>query len=252
MTTALWAIVEKEIERILRVWTQTLVPPIVTSTLFILIFGYSLGSRIDVVRNVAYLDFIIPGLVLMGVITSSYLNGSFSLYISRFHGNIQEILTAPVPYWQIILGFTLASMFRGLVVGISILLISLLFASVVIYSVFVLLYFIVMVSLLFSLAGIITALWATSFDKVNVFNNFLITPLTYLGGVFYSITMLPQFWQDVAKFNPILYMVDGFRYGFLGVADVSPITSAVLVLLLVVAFFSFCVHLFKKGYGLRT
>jgi ABC-2 type transport system permease protein len=250
--TGMLTLTRREITRFMRVWTQTLIPPIVTSTLFILIFGYSLGSRITNVAGVSYLQFIIPGLLMMGVIMSAYTNNTSSLYISKFQGNIQELLIAPIPYWQIIAAFTMAGTLRSLLVGIGILAVSFLFTSITITNVAVLLYFVVMVSLLFSFAGIATALWATSFDKMNVFTTFLITPLTYLGGVFYSISMLPEFWGKVARFNPILYMVDGFRFGFLGFSDIPLVYSVSLVFALTTVFFLVCVQMFKIGYNLRT
>jgi len=223
-----------------------------TSTLFVLIFGYSLGSRISEVGGVSYLEFILPGLLMMGVIMSAYASTSFSLFIQKFHGSIQELLVAPIAYWQIIAGFTISAMLRALLVGLGILLVSLLFTSVQIHNIFVLLSFILLVSMLFSFAGIATALWANNFDQMSIFSTFLITPLTYLGGVFYSISMLPPFWAGVAKFNPILYMVDGFRYGFIGVSDIPVVYSFGLVLVLTAVFFAMCVYMFKTGYKLRT
>lgn len=236
----------------MRIWTQSLIPPILTSTLFILIFGYSLGSQITAVAGVSYLEYIIPGLMMMGVIMSSYAGTSFSLFIQKFHGSIQELLVAPISYWQIIAGLTIAAVIRGLLVGLGILLISMIFTSITVSHIFFLLFFIIMVALLFSFAGIVTALWANNFDQMNIFSTFIITPLTYLGGVFYSIKMLPSFWGNVAKFNPILYMVDGFRYGFIGVTDVPLFHSVIVVLVLTVGFFLLCVHLFRTGYKLRT
>jgi ABC-2 type transport system permease protein len=245
-------IIRKEVVRFLRIWSQSLIPPILTSTLFILIFGYSLGSRISEVGGVSYLEFILPGLLMMGVIMSAYAASSFSLFIQKFHGSIQELLVAPIAYWQIITGLTISAMIRSLIVGLGILGVSLFFTSVSIHNIFILISFILLVSMLFSFAGIATALWANNFDQMSVFSTFLITPLTYLGGVFYSINMLPPFWANVAKFNPILYMVDGFRYGFIGVSDIPVLYSFSLVLGLTVIFFAICVYMFKTGYNLRT
>ncbi len=243
---------ERECWRFLRVWQQTIIPPIITSLLFILIFGYSLGSRITEVGGVSYLEFIVPGLLMMGVIMSAYMNTASSLYISKFQGSVQELLVAPLSYWEIIFALTIAGVLRGVLVGASILMVSLLFTSISVHSILILLYFVIMVSLLFSFAGIATGLWANNFDQMNVFSTFIITPLTYLGGVFHSIAMLPTFWQSVAKFNPIFYMVDGFRYGFLGKSDVSLWVSMLLVLALTIFFLVLCVYLFRKGYKLRT
>ncbi|HLC90448.1 MAG TPA: ABC transporter permease [Candidatus Nanoarchaeia archaeon] len=249
---SLQALAEREIKRIFRVWTQTIIPPIITAVLFIVIFGYSLGSRVTEVQGVSYLEFIIPGLLMMGVIMSAYANTSFSLFIARFHNMHQEWLSAPITYWQIIISLTIGGLVRGFVVGILILAVSLLATTITIYSIATLLFFIIMASLLFSFAGILTALWATNFDKLNVFTTFLITPLTYLGGVFYSTTMLPPFWATVAKFNPILYIIDGFRFGFIGLTDVPLWTSIIILSVLTLISFAVCVHLFKKGYHLKS
>jgi ABC-2 type transport system permease protein len=250
--TPMLSITRREITRILRIWSQTIIPPVITSTLFILIFGYSLGSRITDIGGVSYLEFIIPGLLMMAVIMSSYANTSSSLFVAKWSKMVQEWLVAPISYWQIILSLTIAGVFRALLVGLGVLLVSLVFTSIQIHSYLALIYFIVMTSLLFSFAGITTGLWATNFDKMSIFSTFLITPLTYLGGVFYSITMLPPFWANVAKFNPILYMVDGFRFAFIGVSDVPLIYSFILVLVLTLFFFGLCIHLFRIGYKLRT
>ena len=251
-TIALVTLTRREITRFLRIWTQSLVPPVLTSTLFILIFGYSLGSRITEVSGVSYLEFIVPGLLMMGVIASAYAATSFGLYIQKFQGSIQELLVSPMSYWQIIAGMTIAGVLRSLLVGLGILLISFIFTSITVSNIFLLLYFIIMSAMLFSFAGIATALWADNFDQMNLFATFVITPLTYLGGVFYSIEMLPSFWGSVAKFNPILYMVDGFRYSFLGFSDIPFLYSMILVFVLTLVFFLLCVNLFRKGYKLRT
>src|SRR3989338_799473 len=243
--TGFLTLTERECRRFLRVWQQTIIPPIITSLLFILIFGYSLGSRISSIGEVSYLEFILPGLLMMGVIMSAYMNTLSSLYISKFQGSVQELLIAPLSYWEIISALTIAALLLAVTVGMSILVVSLLFTPVSIHSFLVLAYFMLAVSLLFSFSGIATGLWASSFDQMNVFATFLITPLTYLGGVFYSVSMLPSFWQTIAKFNPILYMVDGFRYGFLGRSDISLWISMTLVFALALFFFVLCVQLLK-------
>ncbi len=250
--TGFLTLTERECRRFLRVWQQTIIPPVITSLLFILIFGYSLGSQISQIAGVSYLEFIIPGLLLMGVIMSAYMNTVSSLYISKFQGSVQEVLVAPLSYWEIISALTIAALLRAIMVGTSILAVSIVFTPISVHSVLVLAYFMLMVSLLFAFAGIATGLWASNFDQMNIFSTFIITPLTYLGGVFYSIAMLPSFWQNIAKFNPILYMVDGFRYGFLGFSDIPLWISMVLVFALALFFFVLCVQLFKKGYKLRT
>ncbi len=242
----------RDIKIFLRIWTQSLIPPMLTSILFILIFGYSLGSRISEIEGVSYLNFILPGLLMMGVIMSAYMASSFALFIQKFHGSIQELLVAPIAYWQIIAGTTIAAMLRSFIVGLGILVVSLLLTPITVHNIWILLAFIILVSMLFSLAGIATALWAKNFEQMNIFSTFLITPLTYLGGVFYSINMLPPVWQVVAKFNPILYMIDGFRYGFIGVSDIPVVYSFAVVFSLTLIFFALCVWMFKTGYKLRT
>jgi ABC-2 type transport system permease protein len=250
--TGMLTLLKREVSRFLRVWSQTIVPPIVTSLLFILIFGYSLGSRISNIQGISYINYIIPGLLMMGVIISAYANTSSSLFIAKFQKSIQEYLIAPLSYWQIVMALTLAGVLRALLVGVGILIISLIATPITISNAPILIYFITLTSFLFSFAGIITGLWAESFDKMNVFSVFLITPLTYLGGVFYSINMLPQFWQNIAKFNPILYMVDGFRFGFLGISDINIYFSMALLFVLTLIFFIWCLYLFKKGYKIRS
>ena len=250
--TGMLALTEKETTRFIRIWTQTIIPPLLTSVLFILIFGVSLGSQIKEMGGVGYIQFILPGLLMMGVILSAYSNTSTSLFISKFQGSVQELLLAPLSYWEIIVAYTIAGVLRGILVGVGVLLVGILFAQVTVFSYGYLLYFIIMISLLFCFAGIATGLWATNFDKMMVFATFLITPLTWLGGVFYSIHTLPPLWQHLARLNPILYMVDGFRYSFLGRSDVWVGYSAVMVLVLTVGFFWLCVWMFKKGYKLRS
>ena len=242
----------RDIKRFLRIWTQSLIPPMLTSVLFILIFGLSLGSRISAIEGVSYINFILPGLLMMGVIMSAYMASSFTLFIQKFQRSIEELLVAPIAYWQIIAGTTIAAMLRAFMVGVGILVVSLLLTPINIYNIWILLLFIILITMLFSFAGIATALWAKNFDQMNIFSTFLITPLTYLGGVFYSIEMLPPVWQMVARFNPILYMIDGFRYGFIGVHDIPILYSLAVVLTITIIFFVLCVWMFKTGYKLRT
>jgi len=222
-----------------------------TSSLFILIFGYSLGSRISTVSGVSYLEFILPGLVMMGVIMSAHTGTASTLFIQKWHNSIQELLVAPINYWEVIMGITIAALIRALIVGIGITAISLIFTQVQIFNYLILFYFIIFTALFFAFTGIITALWATDFDQMSMFGTFLITPLTYLGGVFYSIDMLPQFWQSVAKFNPVLYLVDGFRYGFLGISDINVITSAIILFGLTAIGFGISIYLLRIGYKIR-
>ena len=249
---SLLSFTKREVSRLLRVWKQTIVPPIVTSLLYILIFGYSLGTKITDIGGVSYLEFIFPGLIMMGVISSSYSNTSSSLYISKFQGNIQEVLVAPISYLSIIFALATGSVVRSTLVAVGTILIGSLFAGLSIVNVGIILYFLFSSILLFAFAGILTGLWAESFDQMSVFATFVVTPLTYLGGVFYSIDMLPGFWRTFSLFNPIYYLVDGFRYGFFGTSS-SPLWASVLITtVLTFSFGALCIHLFRKGYKIRT
>ncbi len=245
-------LLRREVHRFLKLFSQTIIPPAITALLFILIFGYSIGSRITSIDGVSYMEYIIPGLLMMGVITSAYAHTSTSLFLMKFQGNIQEILITPMSYMEVVLAMNLGGIVRGLIVGSMILIIALLFSPITILHAFYLLFFVLLVSLIFSCAGFLTALWAENFDQLNIFITFLITPLIYLGGVFYSINMLPPFWSNVSHFNPVLYMVNGVRYGFIGLTDV-PLASAVsLVVALAAVSFGLSVYLFKKGYSLKS
>ena len=242
----------RELKRFMRVWQQSLIPPIVTSSLFIVIFGYSLGSRISNIGGVSYLEYIFPGLLMMGVIMSSYMNCSFSIFQSKFQGNIQEILVSPMSYWQIITAVMIGGIIRSMLVGLGISLVAIFFAKISILNYPLLILYILFTSIIFSLAGIITGVWATGFDRVNVFSTFILTPLTYLGGVFYSVSMLPPFWQKIAQFNPLLYMIDGFRYSFIGSSEVPIISSLIVIIIVAISLFYACLWIFKSGYKLRT
>lgn len=249
---SLLSFTKREVSRLLRVWKQTIVPPIVTSLLYILIFGYSLGSKITDINGISYLEFIFPGLIMMGVISSAYSNTSSSLYIAKFQGSIQEVLVAPISYMSIIMALATGSVVRSVLVAIGTLAIGSLFAGLSIVNVFVIIYFLLMSILLFAFAGILSGLWADSFDQMTVFSTFVVTPLTYLGGVFYSIDMLPGFWRTISLFNPIYYLVDGFRYGFFG-NSTSPLwISICVVAVLTIGFATACVYLFRKGYKIRV
>ncbi|MBI2572404.1 ABC transporter permease [Candidatus Woesearchaeota archaeon] len=247
-----WTLVRKEVVRVLRIWTQSVIPPILTSSLFIVIFGTAVGSHMPPIHGVPYLSFIVPGLLMMGVIMSAYMATSFSLFIQKFHGSIQELLLSPISYWQIIGGLTIGALFRALLVGLGIGIVGLLLTPITIHSVFVLLFFMIMTSLLFAFAGIVTALWANNFDQMNVFSTFVITPLTYLGGIFFTVGTLGQPWQTLMKLNPILYIVDGFRYGFLGASDIPLVYSMLVTTVLALGFFVVSVYLFRKGYKIRS
>jgi len=250
---AFWTIAKKEVSRIFRIWTQTLLPSVVTSVLYFVIFGAFIGSRIGYIEGtITYMQFIVPGLVMMAVITNAFQNVVGSFFIAKFQRNIEEILVSPTPNWVIIAGYVAGGVTRGVLVGLLVLLISLVFTSLTVYYVGAILIFILLTSILFSLAGLCNAIYGKNFDQIAIVPTFVLVPLTYLGGVFYSIKVLPEFWQMVSKLNPILYMVNGFRYGFLGISDVSPTTSFVVLFMSCLAFLYVDWRLINKGVGLKN
>lgn len=249
---ALKAIWVKECTRFLRIWVQTLVPPAITMTLYFVIFGSLIGSRIGEMGGFDYMAFIVPGLIMMSVITNSYSNVASSFFSAKFQRNIEELLVAPVPNYIIVLGYVGGGMLRGLLVGIIVTLVSMLFVDIQIHSYFVLVVTVLLTSMVFALAGLINAIFAKTFDDISIIPTFVLTPLTYLGGVFYSLSLLPDVWQAVSKVNPIVYMVNAFRYGFLGVSDVDLTFAFGMIVTFVVAFFSVAMYLINKGTGIRS
>lgn len=249
--TAFKTIVIKECLRFLRIWVQTLIPPIITVALYFVIFGNLVGSQIGNIGEFTYMEFIVPGLVLMALISNSYANVVSSFYGSKFQRNIEEMLISPLPNYLILIGFISGGIARGVLVGVAVLLVSLFFSDLNIHSYFVTVVVFILTSILFSLAGIINAIYANSFDDITIIPTFVLTPLTYLGGIFYSINMLPEFWQNVSLINPILYMINAFRYGLLGVSDI-PLTHAfIIIIAFIIALFMFSLHLLKTGKGLK-
>ena len=253
----------KEIVRFMRIWSQTLLPPVITQSLYFLIFGGVIGSQIrevpitslinDSGKNVVpYMAFIVPGLVMMSVITSSFSNVVSSFFGSKFQRNIEELLVSPTPNWAIILGYCAGGVLRGLLVGLIVFLVSFFFIRPTVFNPFLLFLFIFLTASTFSLGGLLNGIFAKKFDDVSIFPVFVLTPLTYLGGVFYSINSLPPFWQAVSRFNPVVYMIDGFRYSFYGFADVSVALSLGFLTLVTGLLYSLCHFLISRGYGLRT
>ena len=245
-------IVVKEIVRFVRIWPQTLLPPAITTALYFLIFGKLIGSRIGTIEGASYMDYIVPGIILMSVISHSYANVVSSFYSTKFQRNIEELLVAPVPNWVILAGYISGGVIRGLLVGIVVTLISLLFTSIAVQNIFITLSIAFLTAVLFALAGFINAILAESFDDISIIPNFVLTPLSYLGGVFYSVGMLPEIWQTISKGNPILYMVNTFRYGLIGVSDVN-IEFAYLITggFIVMAVF-FSLLMLHKGVGIKN
>lgn len=249
---ALRAILDKEVTRILRIWQQTLLPSAITMTLYFLIFGAFIGSRIEDMQGVSYIQFIIPGLIMMSVITNAYSNVSSSFFGAKFQRSIEELMVSPTPNYIVVLGYVLGGMFRGLLVGIIVLIISLVFTKIALHNAFIVLAFIILASFVFSLAGFLNGIYAKNFDDVAIVPTFVLTPLTYLGGIFYSISLLPEFWKGVSLLNPILYMVNGFRYGFLGISDINIWIGFLILAVLAVLLFWACLHLVSKGIGLKS
>ena len=245
-------IIRKEIVRIFRIWSQTLLPSVITISLYYLIFGSFIGSQIGNVGNFSYIQFIVPGLVMMAVITNSFSNVVGSFFGAKFQRNLEELLISPTPEWIIIAGYVTGGVVRGLIVGSIVLCISLLFTEIAIHSAGIIVLFIILTAVLFSLAGLLNAIFAKNFDGISIIPTFVLTPLTYLGGVFYSIKVLPAFWQGVSQANPILYMVNGFRYGFLGISDVNIFASFSILLISTIILLGISLYLFKRGYGLRN
>jgi ABC-2 type transport system permease protein len=249
---ALQTIFTKEVIRFARIWIQTLVPPAITMSLYFVIFGRLIGSKIGLMEGFSYMEFIVPGLIMMSVITNSYSNVASSFFSTKFQRNVEELLVAPVSNYIIVLGYMGGGVSRGIIVGFIVSVISLYFVDIQIHSLGVLVGMVILTSMLFSLGGLINAIFATSFDSISIIPTFVLTPLTYLGGVFYSISLLPEFWQGVSKFNPIIYMVNAFRYGFLGISDVSIGFAFLMVGGFVVALFMLALTLINKGIGLRS
>tara|TARA_R110002167_G_scaffold56558_8_gene160533 strand:+ start:1663 stop:2436 length:774 start_codon:yes stop_codon:yes gene_type:complete len=249
---ALRTIVHKEIRRFLRIWMQTLLPPAITMTLYFIIFGNLIGSRIGEMGGFGYMEFIVPGLIMMSVITNSYGNVVSSFYGAKFQRNIEEMMVAPVPASVILIGFVLGGVARGLGVGVIVTCLSLFFTDLQIHNLAVVMAVVLLTSIVFALGGFINAIYANSFDDISIIPVFVLTPLTYLGGVFYSIELLPEFWQQVSQINPILYMVNTFRYGILGVSDIDLGLAFSIILIFIVVLYSYALYLLRTGKGIRT
>lgn len=247
-----WALLEREVLRYFKVWTQTIVPPIFTAVLFVFIFGVSLGSRIDTIRGVPYLEFIVPGLVMNGIIAASYSNTSSSLYDSRTRGYIDDVLIAPISDTELAFAYVFGAASRGLLVGGGTLIAVWFFADLPWTSLAIVVYYAVAVSVFFSCVGSWFGLWGDRWDHVFAPITFFLTPLTFLGGVFYSVDMLPGVWRDVSLFNPIFYMVDGIRYGMVGIHDAPILPGAVGVGLAAVVAMLVTVRMFRTGYKIRA
>jgi len=245
-------IVRREVMRILRIWAQTILPPAITMTLYFIIFGNLIGRRIGDMGGFGYMEFIAPGLIMMSVINNSYANVVSSFFGAKFGRYIEELLVAPMNEHWILLGYVAGGVLRGLMVGAVVTLVALCFTQLRLFHPWVMLSTLLLGAIVFSLGGFINAVYAKKFDDVAIIPTFVLTPLTYLGGVFYSISLLPEFWQRVSQFNPILYMVNGFRYGLLGHSDVDLGLAYAIMLLAAAALYTFSIILLKRGVGLRS
>lgn len=247
-----YTMVRKDVIRIFRIWTQTLLPPVITTSLYFLIFGGFIGSQVTPIDGFSYMQFIMPGLVMMTLITSAYINTVSTFYFAKFIRSIEELLVSPMPSWVVIAGFVAGGIIRALLVGFLVVMTSLFFTHLSVYSILIVFAAAFLTALLFSLAGLVNGFFAKSFDAINIVPTFVLTPLTYLGGVFYSIDLLPEPFRSLSLYNPILYMVNAFRYGFLGVSDVDPVFAFVVLGGLTVIFFSITLWLFVKGAGFKN
>ena len=248
---ALSTIVRKEIRRFMRIWPQTLLPPAITMTLYFVIFGQMIGSRVGEMGGFSYMQFIAPGLIMMAVITNSYSNVVSSFYSVKFQRSIEELIASPVPHHVILIGYVLGGVARGLLVGLIVTGLSLFFTQLHVTHAFVMLFTVLVTAILFSLGGFINAVYAKSFDDISIVPTFVLTPLTYLGGVFYSMTLLSPFWQNVSLINPIVYMVNAFRYGILGHSDVNVWMSLTVISGFCVGLYFYAYHLLRRGTGMR-
>ena len=244
-------IILREFNRIIRIWGQTLVPPGVTATLYFIIFGSLIGSRIGSMGGFAYMQYIAPGQIIMSVITNSYGNVVSSFFGARFGKHVEELLVSPLPNWLIVAGYISGGVLRGLLVGLVVTGVALFFTHLHVQHPFIVIAAVLLTSIVFALGGFINAIFAKNFDHISWFPTFILNPLTYLGGVFYSIELLPDWARAISQVNPILYMVNGFRYGFLGVSDVDVRLAFAIMVLFAVALYALAVGLMHKGVGIR-
>jgi ABC-2 type transport system permease protein len=245
-------IITREVRRFLRIWPQTLLPPAITMTLYFIIFGNLIGSRIGEMGGFSYMEYIVPGIIMMAVINNAYANVASSFFSAKFQGHIEELIVAPIPNILIIAGYVAGGAARGLCVGIIVTIVSLFFTHLPIEHIGITLLMVVLSAIMFALGGFVNAIYARSFDEISIIPTFILTPLTYLGGVFYSISLLPEFWQNVSMLNPILYMVNAFRYGMLGVSDIPVYAAFGIIIVCIIGLASYALFLLNRGTGLRN
>ena len=249
---ALMTLTRKEVVRVLRIWQQTLLPPVITMGIYFVVFGRFLGGRIQEIDGYPYIQFIVPGLIMMATITNSFSNVASSFFGHKFQRSIEEVLISPVPDWVIVLGYVSGGVVRGVLCGVLVALVALFFTSIPVAHPVLVVVYLLLTAGVFSLGGLFNGVVARKFDDVAIIPTFVLTPLTYFAGVFYSIKLLPPAWQIASLFNPIFYMVDGFRFGFLGTSDASLTIGIVLLAVTNVFFFALNLWIFKKGWGLRS
>ena len=250
---ALGTIVRREVTRILRIWSQTLLPPAITMSLYFIIFGSLIGRRIgEIVPGISYIEYIAPGLIMMSVVQNAYGNITSSFFGAKFQRFVEEMLVSPMPSWTILAGYIAGAVLRGFMVGVIVLLLSLFFTKIHLYHPLVTFTTVLLTAIVFSLAGFVNAIYAKKFDDIALVPTFVLTPLTYLGGVFYSVSALPTPWREISYANPILYMVNAFRYGLLGITDVDMRLAYAVMLAFAVALVSISLYLLNRGVGLRS
>ena len=248
---ALQSMLIREYLRFMRIWIQTLLPPAITTVLYFIIFGDLIGSQLADISGYRYMDYIAPGLILMSVITNAYANVVSSFYSAKFQRHIEELLVSPVSNFVILVGFVGGGIMRGLAVGLVVTAVTAFFAQIPLSHLGLILVVALLTCVLFSLAGLINGIYAKSFDDISIVPTFVLTPLTYLGGIFYSLDMLSPFWQQASLFNPILHMIGLFRYGWMGIKEVDPVNSLLLIIVVIAVLTWVCLRLLKKGVGIR-
>ena len=248
---SLKTIIIKEFLRFIRIWVQTVLPPAITTALYFVIFGNLIGSQVGDIDGYKYMDYIVPGLILMAVITNSYGNVVSSFYSAKFQKSIEELLVSPTSNSLILIGYVSGGVVRGMIVGVIVTIVAMFFSDINIHSYALSLLIFFLTATLFSIAGFINAVYANSFDDISIIPTFVLTPLTYLGGIFYSIDMLPEFWQNISLINPILYMINSFRYGMIGTSDINLSTAIIIIVCFNIALFSYAMYLLNRGIGIR-
>jgi ABC-2 type transport system permease protein len=245
-------IVIKEVSRFTRIWVQTILPPAISMTLYFVIFGSLIGPRIGTMNGFDYIDYIAPGIIMMSIINNAYANVVSSFYGAKFQRHIEEMLVAPIPNFIILAGFVTGGVVRGFMVGVVVTIVALFFTDLQLHSFPITIAVVLMTSIVFSLAGMINAIFANKFDDISIIPTFVLTPLIYLGGVFYSIDLLPEFWQKVSAFNPILYMVNAFRYGMLGESDISITHAFIMLIVFTITLLIISLQLLNRGVGIKS